>query len=145
MDSREVLAEAGRAHRRIEELTMQLAEGVELERRGQGAKPTHSDPTGALALFRLQTVPRIEGEMAALKAAMDEGERLLLAVSATFGGGEGRMLRLRYWDAMSWGQVGEAFGVSWMTAKRRCDVACDWLDSASPYTICCARGGFAED
>lgn len=145
MDSREVLANAGRAYRRIEELQARLEEGVELERRGQGAKPTHSDPTGALALFRLQTVPRIEGEMAALKAEVDEGERLLLAVSATFGGGEGRMLRMRYWDAMSWGQVGEAFGVSWKTAQRRCDVACDWLDSASPYTICCARGGFAED
>lgn len=146
MDSRKALSDAARAVDRAGVIRLELAE-LGGRRSCDGVRVAFggaSDPTGAAAMRRLEVAPRLAEGLRACERLERAGEVLLRAAAATFGPDRAEMLRMRYYGHLAWATIGAQFGLSRSTACRRCDVACDWLDSAEPATVRAALGGFAE-
>lgn len=121
---------AQRAAASVPELEAE-ASGV-FQRRGWGGHSGPSDPTASAAVFDLGAGARMRelaGErLAEARETVAMAREACALVSGGLGGRYGSMLLAVWVEGRSLGAAAAMAGCGKTTAKRRCDVALDWLD-----------------
>lgn len=146
MRAREVFEAARRAAGRIEELQFlcELGAPVPGGCEGPGPKNAVGDPTGSVALWRIDDLVDLEREMDACQDAVGEALALVEGVLMAWGRRSAEVLECYYIDGMSWGDVAAEVGRSKSWVRSHAQVLCDWIDSMPPQNVRAGMGS-AED
>lgn len=138
--AREMFAACLRAVERLDDVRAELLVGADAPRHAPGVHTSEvSDPTAHDAAYRVDVLARrvaeLHAEQDALLEQIGEAGAVIAGVRAVLGESYGYVLEAHYIDGWSWERVavesvrecGVRMSVS--TAKRRRDVACDWVDA----------------
>lgn len=128
--AREFFGEVRRAHGRIEELTSQIECGFPPARSGGPAAPGYkADPVGARVAEMMDREADAERELEQLEDLVGEARGVCDGVRAYLGDRYGEVLERHYVDAVTWGEVAAAIGVTERWCRHLRDVALDYVDS----------------